>query len=211
MSQEGLPLPVLMLVTDRAVAGGTERLLEKVASAVEGGVNIVQLRDKDLPHDELMPLVESLKQAIGDRAKLVLNRPPVTALKAQVDGVHLPEDADPPEEWPRRLLIGRSVHSLASARRADADGTDYVAFGPVYETLSHSGAPPMGPQALREVVQAVSIPVIAIGGVTLGSVAELVATGAGGIAVIRSVLDAPHPRAAAEALRDALTMERSPA
>jgi thiamine-phosphate pyrophosphorylase len=197
-----------MLVTDREVAGGTERLLEKVASAVEGGVNIVQLRDKDLPHDELMPLVESLRQAIGDRAKLVLNRPPVTALKAQADGVHLPEDAETPEEWPRRLLIGRSVHSLASARRAEADGTDYVAFGPIYETRSHSGAPAMGSQALREVIQAVSIPVVAIGGITLGSVPELVSAGASGVAVIRAVLDAADPRAAAEALRDALTVER---
>lgn len=200
-----------MLVTDRSVAGGTDALVEKVAEAVTGGVNIVQLRDKDLAHEELMPLVKRLQDAIAGRALLVLNRPPVTVLEAHVDGVHLPEDAELPEGWPHRLLIGRSVHSVASARRAGTDGADYVALGPVFETQSHAGAPAMGTAPLREVTESVAIPVIAIGGVTVDSVQEVCEAGAAGVAVIRAILGASDPRAAARELRDALDAVRSPA
>jgi thiamine-phosphate diphosphorylase len=211
MTDKKLPLPVLMLVTDRSVAGGSEALTEKVAAAVEGGVNLVQLRDKDLPHDELMPLARALREAVGGRALLVVNRPPLTALETRADGVHLPEDAESPQEWPHNLLIGRSVHSVASARRAGADGADYLVFGPVYETLTHAGAPPMGCGPLRGVVDAVAVPVVAIGGVTVERVPEVCAAGATGVAVVRAILAADDPRAAAEALRDALgTGARSP-
>jgi thiamine-phosphate pyrophosphorylase len=210
MTNERLPLPVLMLVTDLTVAGGANALVEKVAEAVAGGVNVVQLRDKELPHEELIPLTRSLREAIDGRAMLVVNRPPTTALDARADGVHLPEDAELPREWPHNLLIGRSVHSLGSALRAGADGADYVVFGPVYETPSHAGAPPTGSIALREVVGAVAIPVIAIGGVTVDSVREVVAVGAAGIAVIRAILAADDPRAAAESLREALGAVGSP-
>jgi thiamine-phosphate pyrophosphorylase len=202
---------MLMLVTDRAVAGGTDALVEKVAEAVAGGVNVVQLRDKDLAHEELMPLVKRLQEAIAGRALLVLNRPPVTVLEARVDGVHLPEDAELPDGWPHRLLIGRSVHSVASARRAGVDGADYIVFGPVYETPSHDGAQAMGIAPLREVTVSVAVPIIAIGGVTVDSVAEVCNAGASGIAVIRAILGADDPRAAAEQLRDALGAVRSPA
>lgn len=204
MTDTKLPLPVLMLVTDRSVAGGLEALIEKTAAAVAGGVNLVQVRDKDLPHDELMPLATALREAIGGRALLVVNRPPMTALETRSDGVHLPEDAESPEEWPHNLLIGRSVHSVASARRAGVDGADYLVFGPVYETPTHVGAPPMGCGPLREVADAVAVPVIAIGGVTAARVAEVCAAGANGVAVVRAILDADDPRAAAESLRDAL-------
>jgi thiamine-phosphate pyrophosphorylase len=197
-----------MLVTDRAVAGGMDSLPRKVAEAVSGGVNIVQLRDKDLPHRETVDLITELRHAISGRAVLVANRPAQTVLSLHADGVHLPEDAEAPEEWPHRLLIGRSVHSAPSARRAEADGADYVVFGPVYETATHAGAPPLGCAALRQACQVVSVPVIAIGGVTIASVPEVMAAGAAGIAVVRAILAAPDPKAAAESLHNALTESR---
>lgn len=209
MPNERLPLPVLMLVTDRNVAGGEDALVRKVEEAVAGGVNVVQIRDKDLPHDELLSLAKRLREAIAGRASLVVSRAPSTVLDTHADGVHLPEDAEPPEEWPHNLLIGRSVHSVASARRAEADGADYIIFGPVYETESHVGATPAGCAALREVVEAVSVPVIAIGGVTVKRVPEVMAAGAAGVAVIRAILASDDARAAAQALRDALSAERT--
>lgn len=211
MTDARLRLPALMLVTDRTVAGGTEPLLAKVSEAVAGGVNIVQLRDKDLPHAELAPLVEGLRKAIGGRALLVANRPPSSVLETRADGVHLPEDAESPQQWPHHLLIGRSVHSVASAMRAEADGADYAIFGPIYETPTHAGAACAGTTALRQVVDAVSIPVIAIGGVTADRVPEVMAAGASGIAVIRAILAADDSRAAAESLWRALGTVRSPA
>lgn len=210
MPNARLPLPVLMLVTDRRVAGGEDALVRKVAEAVAGGVNVVQLREKDLPHDGLVSLARRLQEAIAGRALLVVNRPPVTALEAHSDGVHLPEDAELPADWPRRVLVGRSAHSVASARRAEADGADYVVFGPVYETESHPGAAPAGVGALREVAGALSIPVIAIGGVDAQCAAEVMLTGAGGVAVVRAILASDDARAAAAALRDAIS-SRAPA
>ncbi len=197
-----------MLVTDRTVAGGIEALHRKVADAVSGGVNIVQLRDKDLPHDETVSLAKGLREVTSGRSALVANRPAQTVLSLHADGVHLPEDAEAPEEWPHRLLIGRSVHSEASALRAEADGADYIVFGPVYETRTHAGAPALGCAALQDVCQLVSVPVIAIGGVTAASVPEVMAAGAAGVAVVRAILAAPDPKAAAASLSDALAGSR---
>ena len=204
MSKERLPLPVLMLVTDRVVAGDAVALVIKVAEAVEGGVNVVQLRVRDLPHDELMSLARRLREVIGGRALLVVNSSPEVALGARADGVHLPEDAPTPREWPHSLLIGRSVHSVAAAQRAEVDGADYVVFGPVYETESHAGAAPAGLAALWEVADAISIPVVAIGGVTAERARDVLAAGASGVAVIRAILAADETKAAAEALRSSL-------
>lgn len=208
MPKSRLPLPALMLVTDRTVAGGIEALPRKVAEAVSGGVNFVQLRDKDLPHDETIALAKQLRDITTGRAILVANRPAQTVLTLQADGVHLPEDAEAPQEWPHRLLIGRSVHSAVSARRAEADGADYVVLGPVFETETHSGSPPLGCAALQEVCRIVSVPVIAIGGLTTASVPEVMAAGASGVAVVRAILAAPDPKAAAASLRDALAASR---
>lgn len=211
MPNDRLHLPVLMLVTDRAIAGGTDALVQKVEDAVAGGVNIVQIRDKDMAHDELVALAGRLREAIGGRAALVVNRAPGTALDTHTDGVHLPEDAESPHEWPRSLLIGRSVHSAASARRAEADGADYIVFGNVYETESHANVAPAGLGALREVAESVSVPVIAIGGVTAERIPDLMAAGARGVAVIRAILAADDAQAAAAALREALFAERASA
>jgi thiamine-phosphate pyrophosphorylase len=110
------------------------------------------------------------------------------ALAAGAAGVHLPE-RDLPVAATRRLLpdrlIGRSVHSVAAARAAAADGADYLLFGPVFATPSHADAAPVGLEALAEVAAAVTIPVLAIGGVDGTRLAECLAVGAGGYAAIR--------------------------
>lgn len=192
-----------MLVTDRRIAGGEDALVAKAADAAAGGVNVVQLREKDLAYDDVTRLAARLQEAIAGRALLIVNRPAMSALHAGGDGVHLPEDA----EWLGRrpgLLLGRSVHSVAAARRAESDGADYVVFGPVYETDSHAGTLGLGADALREVVANVSVPVIAIGGVTKERVQEVMAAGAGGVAVVRAILAQEDGRAAAQALRSAI-------
>jgi thiamine-phosphate pyrophosphorylase len=197
-----------MLVTDRHVAGGDGMLVRKVKEAVTGGVNVVQVREKDLTHDDAVSLARRLQEAIAGRALMMLNGSPQATLDARADGIHLPEDAEAPHEWPRSLLIGRSVHSSEAARRAVVEGADYVVFGPVYETESHSTAPPAGLVALRGVAESVSVPVIAIGGVTAGRVPKVLAAGASGVAVIRAILAAGDPKAAAQLLRAALEGER---
>ncbi len=199
----GLPSPCLMLVTDRSLCNGADGLVAAVAAAVERGADAVQLREKDLPPHDLLPLARRLREATRGRALLLVNGPPEVALECGADGVHLPEDAPPvrrPREW---FLVGRSVHSLEAAVRAEAEGADYVVAGPVYETRSHPGRQPAGP-ALVEGVAGSVVPVLAIGGVTAARVEEVVGAGAAGVAVISAVLAARDGGAAAGALRRAL-------
>ncbi len=133
-----------------------------------------------------------------------MNGPLQVALAAEADGVHLPE-AVPGVQRPRPgFLIGRSVHSAQAARRAEAEGVDYLVAGPVYETRSHPGARPAGLSLLNEISEALTVPALAIGGIAVERVGEVVHAGASGVAVISAVLAAPGRRGAAEALRTAL-------
>jgi thiamine-phosphate pyrophosphorylase len=205
-----LSLPCLMLVSDRS---SCPDLVGAVEAAVSGGVDAVQLREKDMPSEELLPLARRLRQATEGQALLLVNGPLAVALAAEADGVHLPEDAPPVERPQRSFLIGRSVHSLATARRAEAEGVDYLIAGPVYETRSHPGREPAGLALIEEVTRSVRTPTLAIGGVTAGRVEDLVRAGASGVAVISAILAQPDKRAAAVGLRRALdaAWKRSPA
>jgi thiamine-phosphate pyrophosphorylase len=200
-----------MLVSDRSLCAGVDGLVAAVEAAVTGGVDAIQLREKDMPSEELLPLARRLRQAMegravpaGRRALLLVNGPLAVALAAEADGVHLPEDA-PPVERPRRsFLIGRSVHSLAAARRAEAEGADYLIAGPVYETRSHPGREPAGLALIEEVTRSVRTPTLAIGGVTAERVDEVVRAGASGVAVISAILAQRDRQAATTEIRHAL-------
>ena len=199
-----LPRPCLMLVSDRSLCADEDGLLAAVEAAVTGGVDAVQLREKDLAASKLSSLARRLHQATLGRALLLVNGPLEVALAAEADGTHLPEAA-PPVGRPRDdFLVGRSVHSLEAARRAEAEGVDYLVAGPVYETRSHPGREPAGVSLIQEITRHVGTPTVAIGGVTAARVEEVVRAGASGIAVISAVLRQPDRRAAADELRRAL-------
>jgi len=198
-----------MLVTDRHHS--SLPLPQAVARAVAGGVGVVQLREKDLPAGELLALALELRRAMTDKALLVINDRVDVALACHAQGVHLPE-AGLPVAVARRLvgegmLVGRSVHGLKEALRAQEEGADYVVLGPIYPTRSHPGTVGAGPQLVREVAGALKIPVLAIGGIDEGRVGEVVGAGAAGIAVISAILGSGDTLAAARRLREAL--ERS--
>jgi len=198
----GLTLPVLMLITDRNLAGSEDTLVVAVREAVAGGVNAVQLREKDLTPGELLPLAVRLREVVAERAVFVINGSAEVALAAGADGVHLPEAAPMIERPERPFIIGRSVHSREAAERAWTECSDYLIAGPVYETASHPGIEPGGPALIEEITAAVTLPVLAVGGITAGRVEEVMRAGASGIAVISAVLGARSPREAARELRE---------
>jgi thiamine-phosphate pyrophosphorylase len=145
--------------------------------------------DARLQYNELTALVTAAPIPV-----LVRGRPDL-ALAAGAAGVNLPE-ADIPVAAARVLLgpdrlVGRSVHSLAAAARAAAEGADFVLFGPVFATSTHPAAPGLGLGALSEVARAVAIPVLAIGGVDASRAADCLAAGARGYAAIRLFQDEP--------------------
>ena len=199
-----LSVPCLMAVTDRALCGGAEGLVAAVEAAVSGGANVVQLREKDLPPAELLALARRLRDVTRGRALLLVNGPLEVAVAAGADGVHLPEGAPMPLRPRGGLLVGRSIHSLEAARRAEGEGAGYLVAGPVYETRSHPGVRPAGPALIEEIARAVDVPVLAIGGVTAERVEAVVRAGASGVAAISAVFAAGDARTAALELRRAL-------
>jgi thiamine-phosphate pyrophosphorylase len=200
-------LPALVLVTDIARLHGRD-LAGVVRRAVEGGVSIVQLREKSLPHDELVALAERVRDAIAGRALLFVNSDVIAAIRIGADGVHLPEQAAPTADIRAsvgdHMLISRAVHGIDAALQAERDGADLVQLGTVFETASKPGASTIGFGGVRAVCERVSVPVVAIGGITPANAADVMRAGAAGVAVIGSVLDAPDTRAAAAALRAAI-------
>jgi thiamine-phosphate pyrophosphorylase len=194
--------PVLMLVTDRRLAGGGDALVRAVEAAVDGGVNAVQLREKDLSPAELVPLACRLREVTEGRALFLVNGPLDVALEAGADGVHLPEDAEPPPP-PWTYTWGRSVHSVEGGLRAIGEAARYLIAGPVFETPSHSGLAPRGLNLVRELVPVSRVPVIGIGGITPANARDVMQAGATGVAVIRAILGSGDPRTAAQQIREA--------
>jgi len=174
-------------------------LLEPLAAA---GVEAFHLREKDLPGGILLDLAQQCRQRLGGRAALFVNERVDVALLSQADGVQLPEQGIPVVAARQLLgphmLIGRSVHDVAGARQAEEAGADFLLFGNVYETTSKPGVTGRGLAALRAVVAACHLPVIAIGGITPERVPEVLKAGAWGIAVISGVLAASDPVVAAQ-------------
>ncbi len=206
-SRASLPAPCLCLVTDRsAVERGT--LVSRVARAVEGGVDIVQLREKDLPGGELLRLAGDLKRAIQGKASLVINERIDVAMAAGCEGVQLGEEAVPVDLARRILgpgcLIGRSVHSVAGAAAAQSQGADFLVAGTMFASRTHPGAEPAGPALVRSITENCDLPAIGIGGINAGNLGEVLAAGASGVAVITSILAAPDPQEAAREMKLAL-------
>jgi thiamine-phosphate pyrophosphorylase len=161
--------------------------------AAERGATHLLLR---MPGADARALYLELTELVGGtRLPVLVGGRPDLALAAGAAGVNLPE-ADIPVAGARSLLgpdrlIGRSVHSLAAASAAAADGADFVVFGPVFSTPSHPGELGFGLLALAEVASAVAVPVLAIGGVDVRRGADCVAAGAAGYAAIRQFSDKP--------------------
>ena len=202
-----LELPCLCLVADCSVVRPDD-LAVRVAQAVSGGVTLVQLRAKELPGGQLLSLAAELKRAIEGRAVLLVNERVDVAAAVNAAGVQLGEEALPVPAarsiLPQGSLIGRSVHSADGAKRAAADGADFLIVGTMFATGSHPGAEPAGPPLMRDTAARCNLPLIGIGGITSHNVSEVLEAGASGVAVIRSILTARNPQEAARELSSAL-------
>ncbi len=209
-----LSYPTLCLVTDRLRCNG-RRIEDVVDAAIDGGVGLVQLREKDLPAAELHSLALCLKDVVGSRAMLFINDRVDIALAVGVDGVQLGENALPLQAARqvsgRRLLLGRSVHSVAGALEAEAQGVDLLTLGTIFPTVSHPGARTGGSALVQEVAAAVDVPFLGIGGIDASNAGQVIAQGAAGAAVITAITTAPDPAAAASSLLEAMRSASVPA
>ncbi|MEA2583749.1 MAG: hypothetical protein QOF33_1834 [Thermomicrobiales bacterium] len=193
-------VPRLMLVTDRLRS--SLPLADLARSAVAGGVDLVQVREKDLAVDDLRRIVASIVEAVGDPARVSVNGD-VGLAKGLGTGVHLPEEGAAVRQARQLLgstvLIGRSVHSPESARQSE--GADYLIAGHVFATASKPDRPPIGLEGLRRIVEAAPCPVLAIGGITATNAGSVIGAGAYGAAVVSAINGAVDPAEAACAIR----------
>jgi thiamine-phosphate pyrophosphorylase len=204
-----LPTPRLQLHLVTEPRSSPDELIRGATLALDGGVDWVQLRNKAASaaamYVEALALVGITRQY---GAQLAINDRLDVALAVNAGGVHLAGQSLPVDAAVKlaggRILVGRSVHGLAEATAAAADGADYVTFGHVFPTTSHPGLPPRGLVELAAIVQAVDIPVLAIGGITVDNLDDVLKTGCAGIAVISAILSDPEPSRAAQRLRVAL-------
>lgn len=203
----------LYLVTDRPLSLGRP-IEEVVVAAVEGGVTMVQLREKDCPTGEFITLARALKGALAPHGvPLIINDRVDVALAVDADGVHIGQ-SDMSYEDARRLLgpdkiIGLSVENFSDLERANSLDVDYVGISPVYGTPTKSDtAEPFGLEGLRRAVSLSAHPTVAIGGMNATTIGEVMQTGVDGVAVVSAICSAPSPKAAAQELLDIIKAEQ---
>lgn len=207
-----LPSPIVALVTSRALAGGEDALVEAVAQAVANGVNLVQMREKDLPDAAQLALANRLREAAGGAALFFVNDSLSVAEASGADGVHLGERsrtvASARADAARPLLIGRSAHNADAARDAAAQGASLIVAGAIHPSPTHPGQPPAGVGLVSACAAAVDVPVVAIGGISARNAGAVMEAGAAGVAVISAILGAPDPGEAAGELAAAVRSVR---
>jgi thiamine-phosphate pyrophosphorylase len=176
-----------------------------VGAAVAAGVDWVQLRDKSA---SALTMYRQAGELRSSRIRLSINDRLDVALACGAQGVHLAAQSLPVREAKAlaggRLIVGRSVHGLDEAVACAGEGADYLTFGHVFPSASKPGLEPRGIAQLAEIVRAVEVPVMAIGGIDVSNVNQVLATGCAGIAIISAILSASDPRRAAAELRRAL-------
>ncbi|MBT8225018.1 MAG: thiamine phosphate synthase [Dactylosporangium sp.] len=194
----------LHLITDHRPGRNVSGI---VTAAIAGGVDTVQVRvaDETTDRDAYDLAGQVLALCREHQVPCLVNDRLHIALAVGADGGHVGA-GDLPVTAARRVLgpdavLGATARTPQEARQAAADGASYVGVGPVYPTSTKHGLPdPLGPEGLRAVTGAVTIPVIAIGGITVAVVGHVRAAGAHGVAVVRAISGTPDPLAAAAAL-----------
>ena len=205
----------LYLVTDRGLAQGRETV-NIVRAAIAGGVTCVQLREKHCATRvfiEEAQVLKALLDTLAYKIPLIINDRLDIALAIGADGVHLGQ-TDMPIRDARRLvgssmIIGISAESIADAIRAEAEGADYIGISPVFATPTKADtAPPLGLEGVRQIRAAVSLPLVAIGGIQKENASAVIRAGADGVAVVSAIVTAACPRKAANALKQQIQSAR---
>lgn len=194
-------------------------LVDALVESALGGADVLQIRDKKSPAAETFELSQTVLTRCRQKnlkPKVLINDRVDIALALPADGVHL-AGKSLPASVVRQLrdraswngIIGCSIHSFDEALEAAAAGVDYITFGHIYASESHRDVAPRGLRALARIVEAVPLPVIAIGGIDASNVLPVLETGVSGVAVIGAVLGSPDPRRAALTIKEQMLKSSS--
>jgi len=197
----------LYLVTDRDLSRG-RTTIEVVKAAVHGGVTCVQLREKSCSTKEFIEDALRIKDFLkAHYIPLIINDRIDVAMAVQADGVHLGQ-SDMPLEMAKAILkdsmiIGISAESVEDAVEAEKGGADYIGVSPVFATPTKTDtAPPLGLEGIQAIRRGVQIPIVGIGGLNKDNCADVIRSGADGIAVVSAIVSADNPEKAARGLKE---------
>ncbi len=181
----------LYLITDRSISGLTH--IQVIEKAISAGIKTIQLREKEMSKRAIFD--EALlirKLTLKHKVTFIVNDFIDIAMAVNADGVHLGQEDMPAKEarkiMGRNRIIGISTHNLKQAVEAQESGADYIGFGPMFHTGTKDAGHPKGTKKLREIKKHVKVPVVAIGGITLENVNEVLEAGADAVAVVSGIL-----------------------
>jgi len=193
----------LYLVTDKS--DDVEKFLKTIEEAIKGGVSVVQIREKTAETLDFYNLALKVKEITEKHdVPLIINDRVDVALAVDAEGVHVGQ-SDMPCDVTRALvgpdkIVGVSAATIEEARKAERDGADYIGTGAVFPTATKDDAPKITKKDLKEIVESISIPVVAIGGITLNNAHELNDTGIAGLSVVSAIMSSENPKKSSEEL-----------
>lgn len=193
----------LYLVTDKS--DDVDKFLKTIEEGIKGGVTVVQIREKTADTLDFYKLALKVKQITAKyNVPLIINDRVDVALAIDADGVHVGQ-SDMPCDITRKLIgpdkiLGVSAHNIEEAKKAEKDGADYLGSGAVFPTPTKDDANRITKEELKEIVESVNIPVVAIGGITIENADELTYTGIEGFSVVSAIMSSENPKKSAEEL-----------
>ena len=193
----------LYLVTDNS--DDVEKFLNTIEEGIKGGVTVVQIREKTADTLDFYNLALQVKEITTKyNVPLIINDRVDVALAIDADGVHVGQ-SDMPCDVTRRLIgedkiLGVSAATIDEAKKAEKDGADYIGTGAVFPTATKDDAPSISKKELKEVVDSINIPVVAIGGINLDNASELTDTGIAGLSVVSAIMSSDNPKESSEKL-----------
>jgi thiamine-phosphate pyrophosphorylase len=198
----------LYLITDRRACGGRS-VLDLAKSAIEGGLKLLQYREKGLSRSEGFQVASALRELTQSAGvTLLINDDIDLCLAVEADGVHLGRE-DFPLPVARKILghqkiIGISTRDPQAAKQADREGADYIAVGPIFSSKTKQVRPPLGCEILREIRRMTALPMFGIGGIDLTNACDVIRAGADGVAVISVLHEAHDVKSATRVMIDLL-------
>lgn len=193
----------LYLVTDNS--DDVEKFLNTIEEAIKGGTTVVQIREKTADTLDFYNLALKVKEITKKyNVPLIINDRVDVALAIDADGVHVGQ-SDMPCDVTRKLIgedkiLGVSAATIDEAKKAQKDGADYIGTGAVFPTQTKDDAPSVTKQELKEIVDSIDIPVVAIGGINLENAHELIDTGISGLSVVSAIMSSDNPKKSSEEL-----------
>lgn len=174
-----------------------ENALPMAAKMIAGGIDVLQLRAKNLVEVEILSIGKELKPVTDEAGvPLIINDYPALAAAVGADGAHIGQDDLTTQETKRvapEILVGKSTHSVAQAVAAQSEGADYIGFGPLFATPTKPDYVPIGLDDIARVHELVQIPIFCIGGIKLENLASVLAAGARRVVIVSGILQASDP------------------